>query len=94
MDNDTTVVDTTLSIAKEYQFNYLRRDDFELLPFPNVGQTYNTLAISFDEENTKPLFAAQSHHLNYIDVEDIKYYSVPTPLTELYFKTAFEQGSN
>ena len=27
---DTTHVDTTLSIKKEYKYNYLRRDDFEL----------------------------------------------------------------
>lgn len=92
LDRDTTYVDTTLSITKMYKYNYLRRDDFELLPFSNVGQTYNSLAYSFDNENLKPLFVAQSHHFNYLDVEDIYYYRVPTPLTELYFKTAFEQG--
>ncbi len=91
-DRDTTYLDTTLSIQKEYKFNYLRRDNFELLPFSNVGQTYNSLAYTFDELNLKPLFAAQSHHFNYRDIDDIKYYNVPTPLTELYFKTAFQQG--
>ncbi|MAO07724.1 MAG: hypothetical protein CL596_03330 [Alteromonas sp.] len=92
LENDTTYVDTTLSIVKDYKFNYLRRDRFELLPFANVGQTYNSLAYTFDKENLKPLFAAQSHHFNYLDAEDIYYYHVPTPLTELYFKTAFQQG--
>jgi len=91
-DRDTTYVDTTLSIKKDYKFNYLRRDDFELLPFTNVGQTYNSLAYSFDTLNLIPLFAAQAHHFNYLDAEDISYYHVPTPLTEIYFKTAFEQG--
>ncbi len=91
-DNDTTSVDTTLSIQKEYKFNYLRRDAFELLPFSNVGQTYNSLAYSFDKLNLLPLFAAQSHHFNYLDTEDMKYYRVPTPWTDIYFKTAFEQG--
>lgn len=89
---DTTYVDTTLSIQKEYNFNYLRKDNFELLPFSNVGQTYNSLAYSFDDLNLKPKFVAQSHHFNYLDVEDINYYNVPTPLTEVYFKTAFKQG--
>lgn len=89
---DTTFLDTTLTIKKEYKFNYLRRDNFELLPFSNVGQTYNSLAYSFDKLNLKPLFAAQSHHFNYREIEDMNYYHVPTPLTELYFKTAFEQG--
>ena len=92
MDRDTTYVDTTLNMAKAYKFNYLRRDDFELLPFANVGQTYNSLAYSFDDMDLIPKFAAQAHHLNYEDVDDIYYYHVPTPLTELYFKTAFNQG--
>lgn len=91
-DRDTTYVDTSLSVKKLYKFNYLRRDQFELLPFSNVGQTYNSLAYDFDQLNLKPLFVAQSHHFNYMDSEDISYYNVPTPLTELYFKTAFEQG--
>lgn len=89
---DTTYVDTTLSIAKEYKFNYLRKDVFELLPFANVGQTYNTLVHDFSRKNYKPLFVAQGHHFNYDQISDISYYNVPTPLTELYFKTAFEQG--
>ena len=91
-DRDTTYLDTTLSIQKEYKFNYLRKDAFELLPFANVGQTYNTLAYDFSRKNFKPQFVAQSHHFNYDQIEDISYYNVPTPLTELYFKTAFEQG--
>ena len=40
---DTTYLDTTLTIQKSYKFNYLRSDTFELLPFSNVGQTYNAL---------------------------------------------------
>jgi hypothetical protein len=89
---DTIHIDTTLSIQKEYKYNYLRKDNFELMPFVNVGQTYNSLAYSFDRLNLKPLFAAQSHHFNYYEIEDINYFHVPTPLTELYFKTAFRQG--
>ncbi|MBT8179950.1 MAG: hypothetical protein KJO53_00025, partial [Eudoraea sp.] len=30
---DTTFLDTTLTIQKEYKYNFLRRDDFELMPF-------------------------------------------------------------
>jgi len=89
---DTTFVDTSLSIQKEYRFNYLRKDNFELQEFANVGQTYNTLAYDFKDTNLKPLFAAQSHHFNYKEIEDMKYFHVPTPLSELYFKTAFKQG--
>ncbi|MCH2490555.1 MAG: putative porin [Flavobacteriales bacterium] len=89
---DTTFVDTSLTIEKEYKFNYLRRDNFELLPFSNVGHTYNSLAYDFSTLNLKPLFAAQGHHFNYAEIDDMQYFNVPTPLTELYFKTAFEQG--
>jgi len=91
-DRDTTYLDTTLSIKKKYKFNYLRKDNFELLQFSNVGQTYNSLAYSFDRLNLMPLFVAQSHHFNYKEIEDINYFNVPTPLTELYFKTAYAQG--
>ena len=90
--NDTTFVDTSLTIYKDYLFNYLRRDRFELLPFSNVGQTYNTLSHDFRKDNLLPRFGARARHFNFFEVEDIKYYHVPTPLTELFFRTVFEQG--
>ncbi len=89
---DTTFVDTSLTIQRDYKFNYLRKDNFELQEFANVGQPYNTLAYEFDKTNIKPLFVAQGHHFNYLEIEDMKYFNVPTPVTELYFKTAFKQG--
>jgi len=90
--NDTTYVDTTLTIQKEYKFNYLRRDNFELLPFSNVGQTYNALSYVYKKDALMPLFGARARHFNYMEIEDINYYEVPTPFTELYYKTAFKQG--
>ncbi len=90
--NDTTHVDTTLTLVKDYNFNYLRRDDFELLPINNVGQTYNSLAKREEQNHIMPLFGARARHFNFMEVNDINYYHVPTPLTELYFKTTFEQG--
>lgn len=89
---DTTHVDTTLVIQKDYRFNYLREDNFELLPFSNVGRPYTQLAYSFDEVNLMPSFGASAKHFNYMEVEDIYYYHVPTPLTELMYKSVFEQG--
>lgn len=90
--NDTTYIDTTLTIQKEYKFNYLRRDNFGLMPFSNIGQTYNSLTSDFQNTSLMPLFGARARHFNYMEIEDINYYQVPTPLTELFFKTAFEQG--
>lgn len=90
--NDTTYVDTTLTIQKEYKFNYLRKDNFGLMPFANLGQTYNSLTYNFQNTALMPSFGARARHFNYMEIEDINYYRVPTPLTELYFKTALEQG--
>jgi|UniRef100_UPI00404A4FCF hypothetical protein len=90
--SDTTFVDTTLSIKKDYKFNYLRKDNFELISFSNLGQTYNTLSSNFQNSNTLPVLGARARHFNYMEVEDINYYQVPTPFTELFYKTAFSQG--
>lgn len=91
-ENDTTVVDTSLTIQKEYLFNYLRKDEFDLLPFSNMGQTYNTLSVDFEDKRLIPRFGARARHFNYMEVEDINYYYVPTPFTDLMFRSAFEQG--
>jgi hypothetical protein len=91
-ENDSIQLDTTMSIYKEYKFNYLRKDDFALLPFSNMGQTYNTLTKDFNSNALQPSFGAQAKHFNYMEMADINYYHVPTPLTELLYKTGFEQG--
>jgi hypothetical protein len=91
-ENDTTFVDTTLTIQKDYKFNYLRKDNFGLIPFSNLGQTYNTLTYNFENTSLMPEFGARAKHFNYMEIEDINYYRVPTPLTELFFRSAFEQG--
>ncbi len=90
--NDTTYVDTTLTIQKDYKFNYLRKDNFGLMPFSNMGQTYNSLTYNFENTGLMPSFGARARHFNFMEVEDISYYRVPTPLTELVFRSAFEQG--
>ncbi len=91
-ERDTTIVDTTLTIFKDYKYNYLRKDDYQLMPFANVGQTYNTLVYNFNDLRLRPRMGARARHFNYLEIEDINYFHVPTPLTELYFKTTFEQG--
>jgi len=91
---DTVYVDTSLTIKSDYKYNYLRKDNFGLLPFANDGQTYNTLYFGYNNTSALPEFGFKSKHFNYLPVKDINYYSVPTPLTELYFKTVLEQGQN
>jgi hypothetical protein len=92
VENDTTIVDTTLTIYKDYKYNYLRKDYFDLLPFNNIGQTFNSLSYNFSSNKLMPVFGSRARHFNFMEIEDTYYYNVPTPLTELMFKTAFEQG--
>ncbi|MDG5492620.1 putative porin [Psychroserpens sp. SPM9] len=90
--NNIQYVDTSLTITKDYKFNYLRKDNFGLIQFANLGQTYNSLTKEFNSTNLLPAFGARARHFNYFEIEDVNYYEVPTPLTELFFKTAFQQG--
>ncbi len=90
--NDTTIVDTTLTIQKDYTFNYIRKDDYELLPFHNQGQTFNRLAYSFKIPLLHQTIGAKAKHYNYIELDEVNYYRVPTPTTELMYRTGLEQG--
>jgi len=94
IENDTTYLDTTLSIRKEYIYNYLRKDNFGLLPFANEGQSYQTLDFGLNEFTSFPSIGFQGKHFNFLQANEINYYSVATPLTELYFKTVMEQGQS
>ncbi|WP_428744928.1 putative porin [Tenacibaculum sp.] len=90
--NDTTIVDTTLTIQKEYKFNFLRKDNFELLAFHNQGQTFNNLAYDFTNISQFPDIGFRAKLFNYFTIEDVNYYHVPTPTTEIMYRTGLEQG--
>ncbi|MDT0606896.1 putative porin [Croceitalea rosinachiae] len=91
-DRDTTFLDTTLTISKEYKYNFLREDDFELMPFSNIGQAYNLLGVNLENSSLYPKIGASARHYGFFEDEDVYYYNVPTPMTELFFKTTLEQG--
>jgi hypothetical protein len=91
---DTTYIDTSLTIKDQYQFNYLRKDIFGLLPFLNEGQTYQTLQYGLQEYSAFPALGFNAKRFNYKTENDIKYYKVATPYTDLYYKTVMEQGQN
>ena len=94
LQKDTTFVDTSLTINSEYKYNFLKKDIFGLMPFSNEGQTYNTLDYGLKNKSIMPMIGFSGKHFNYLEAKDIKYYSVPTPLTDLYFKTVMEQGQS
>jgi hypothetical protein len=89
---DTTYIDTTLTLKKEYKFNYLRTDNFELLAFHNQGQTFNNLGYSFNNIKQFPDIGFTAKQFSYLDIDEIKYYEVPTPTTEISYRTGLQQG--
>ena len=89
---DTSYIDTTLTLQKEYTFNYLRKDNFELLAFHNQGQTYNNLGYSFDNLSLFPDIGFRAKQVSYLEIEDIKYYEVPTVTSEILYRTGLQQG--
>ena len=90
-DYDTIVVDTSLSVNKYYKMNYLRRDGFELIPFSNTGNAYNTLGFN-PKQSLFSDMGAKNKTIAYDNVEDVVYYDMPTPFTELMYRSVFEQG--
>ncbi|WP_414000290.1 putative porin [Flavobacterium sp. W1B] len=94
IERDTTYLDTSLTIQKEYSHNYLRKDNFGLLAFPNEGQTYNTLQYSLTKFSPYPEIGFKAKHFNFLEANDIKYSSVATPVTELYFKSVMGKGQS
>jgi hypothetical protein len=89
---DTTFVDTTLTLNKYFKFNYIRKDNFELLPFHNLGQTFSKLGYSFENSSLIPGIGASAKQFNYFPVEAIQYYHVPTPTSELMYRSGMQQG--
>ena len=70
----------------------MRKDDFELLGFHNQGQTFNNLGYSFDAISNLPDIGFRGKQFNYLNVEDVKYYEVPTPTSEIMYRTGLQQG--
>ena len=94
MDGSEKDVDTSLSIEGEYTFNFLRKDYFEYLTFPNMGEGFNKMGYDFHSQPFTPQMGARVKHFGYFEKEDIAYYEVPSPYTELFFKSTFQQGQN
>ena len=91
INNDTILLDTTLNINKFYEFNFRRKDNFELIKPNNVGQPYNNLSYVIDESNY-PIIGYSANKTQLQTSDDIYFYDVAYPMTELLFKTVFSQG--
>jgi hypothetical protein len=93
-EKDTIYIDTSLTIQDEYKYNYLKNDNFGLFTFSNEGYLFNQLDFSKKRNYALPQFGFNAKHSTYLNNSDIYYYSVPTPLTDLYFKTVMRQGQS
>ena len=89
--NDTITVDTSLTIEKYHKINFLRKDNFDLIPFSNTGVAYNTLSF-YGINSINPKMGASNKYYSYDSVDDVVYYDLPTPFTELMYRSVFEQG--
>lgn len=94
VEKDTIILDTSLTIQSEYKYNLYRRDLFGYQPFANEGQPLNILDFSLNDSSLLPQFGFKAKHHNYLQIKDITYHQVATPLTELYYKTVMEQGQS
>ena len=93
-ERDTTHVDTTLNIKKYYKFNVQRKDNFNNISLNNSGQVENEL--SYYNIDYKPGldFGFSSKKSQRFLESDVKYYHLPTPLSEVFFKTTLSQGQS
>ena len=94
LDETEKSVDTSLSWEVEKTFNFLRKDYFEYLPLPNMGEGFNKMGYDFHENSFTPQMGAKVKHFGYFNKEDVPYYEMPSAYTELFFKTTFEQGQH
>lgn len=94
LEHDTTYVDTSLTLKSAYKQNHIRKDDFGLLAFSNIGQPFNTLQYSLTNFSPYPEIGFSGKHFKYLQADQINYYSVATPLTELFFNTTINKGQN
>lgn len=91
---DTTYVDTTLTTQKLYRFNFRRKDDFEHLPLANSGQVINRLSLKPIASAALPSLGFTAKNDQFFQPDEVFYYHVPTPLTDMFFKTTFKQGQS
>ena len=85
-------VDTTISVKKDYKMNFLRKDLFKIITSSNMGHFYNKLFRNLINESVYQKIGFDAKEEIYTNYHDIKYYNVPTPLSEMFFKTTFDQG--
>ena len=91
---DTTHVDTTLTLAKYYKFNSQRQDNFAFVSLHNSGQAINPLSLETWQHTTAPNAGFRAKESQRFLPHQISYYHVPTPLSEIFYKSTQSQGQS
>lgn len=94
LEHDTIYADTSLTIKSAYRQNHLRKDLFGFLEFSNIGQPLSTMQYSLTSFSPYPEIGFTGKHSNYMQADQIRYYSAATPFTELFFNTTINKGQN
>lgn len=85
------IIDTTLSIKNFYNQNFIKKDAFGKLFFPNVGGAVVDLEYQDTPFSTSLLPTGKKY--NYYFADDIKYYDVKTPYTEFIYENGVKEGN-
>jgi len=91
---DTTHVDTTLTMAKYYKMNSQRQDNFAFVSLNNSGQALNPLSLEAWRNNTAAAAGFRAKESQRFLPHQISYYHVPTPLSEVFYKSTQSQGQS
>jgi len=92
IENDTISVDTTLTIRDAYRFNQLFKDDFDYLPFSNIGHVLTQLSFDITDTDIIPGFVGQPKLTDYWPHPNIPFYFTPTPYSDLSYLNGMGQG--
>ena len=88
IENDTSYIDTSLTIKKFYKFNYIRKDDFELVKLNNVGQIYNQLTYNPSKNNLLS-FGYNANNILLTNKSEVHFMKLLTQLQNFYLKQFF-----
>lgn len=89
--SDSSYIDTNLALKKYFKLKLLRRDDLNLVTFANQGENFNWLTYQ-EGSSMIPEMGFRTKHFNYLTQNDIKYYDVATPITELAYRSGYNKG--
>ncbi|WP_103327660.1 putative porin [Bacteroidetes bacterium endosymbiont of Geopemphigus sp.] len=85
------VLDTPLSLEKYYKHNFLRKDYFGFIAFSNMGRPLNPLLYRPKSRLLPDMgFSAKQYPL--ISSDEVRYFDVKTPITELFYESGMDQG--